>query len=512
MVNLLSGLRRAGPRLARLLLLTAVASVLLASPMHVALACSCAGGDPRDQLAEADAAFVGQLIATEGATSSGGITSSGALITWTFQVDVSVKGELPDQVDVESASSGDSCGFEIPLGRQVGVLLSAEGGTWHGGLCTQMDPDVLLEAAGPLPAPTGIGPATFLVGGSFGEARLVALDVKGRVLGYGAGRGETIAVDVCPGSRMAVESVADDKEAFVAVRDLRTMTIRRSVPIPSDGEFDLYAVACLDEDGRRVLALDAWDGGPARLWLVDGDERRVVFEAHVREATLQDDRALLVLPDGALVTVGADGDRITLGRVPVGVSGVALSPDGSKAAGTDYGGNDPAQSPTEVVVIHLPDGPVLRAALDGWNDGGDVSWIDDERLAYLPGGGDDDQVRVYDSQMREIGRFGGWYTQDSTVVEGMAYGIGWGALMVAELPGGPAKVLERFDSPETFAFAHLSRGPEVIPEATAEEPPPGNEQAGSVHSEPPASIPPLPLLVLTVAAVAGAVLLFRRAA
>lgn len=512
-MDLPSGLQRAGAPLTRVLLSTAIAAIVVASPMQVALACSCAGGDPRDQVAEADAAFVGQLIAREQAPSSGGIVSSGGMVTWTFRVDVSVKGDLPSEVDVQSPASGASCGFEIPVGRQAGVLLTEGGGNWHGGLCTQMEPDVLLEAAGPLPAPTGRGPATFLVGGSFGEMRLLALDAKGRILGYGAGKGETVAVDVCPGSRAAVESVARDREGSMSVRDLGTMAILRTVRIPSEGDFKLYRVSCLDEKGRRVLALDGRGGGPVRLWLVNGDRSRVVFEADVREATLHGDRALVLLPDGELVSVDADGHRTSLGRVPSGVSGLALSPDGSKVAGTLYGGGRPGQPPTEVVLVHLPDGTVLSAPLERWNDGGDVAWIDDDRLAYLPGGSDDEEVRVYGSDMREIDRFGGWYTSESAVVDGVAYGIGWGTLVVAELPGGPARVLERFDSPETFTFAYVTRGPKV--EADFPEEASVNEgQGGSAPAqpEPAPSVPPIPVVVLTVAIVAGALLLVRRAA
>jgi hypothetical protein len=43
------------------LVLTAV-GILVAAPVQVALACSCGLGDLRDGLAEADAAFVGELI------------------------------------------------------------------------------------------------------------------------------------------------------------------------------------------------------------------------------------------------------------------------------------------------------------------------------------------------------------------------------------------------------------------------------------------------------------------
>ena len=69
---------------------------------------------------------------------------------------------------------------------------------WTSGLCSQIDPDVLLQAAQPLPAPDGVGPVRFVVGGNLGENRLMALDRKGRTLAYGTGDGDARDVDVCP--------------------------------------------------------------------------------------------------------------------------------------------------------------------------------------------------------------------------------------------------------------------------------------------------------------------------
>jgi hypothetical protein len=255
---------RSSPRrpLLQITLLVATVGVLVASPMRIALACSCALPEPRDALAEADAAFVGELV-------EGPYGGSGEQPIWRFSVETSVKGDLGSQVDVRSPASGVSCGFEVAAGERVGVLLYEEKGEWHGGLCTQIGPGELLAAAGPLPAPEGIGPVTFLVGGSFGEKRLLALDDRGRTLGYGGGRGETLALGICPGSRVAVESVLDGHEAFLAVRDLRTLEVDRELTVVPKGPSGVYAVACLDGDGDRALAVDS-AAGVTSVWLVEG--------------------------------------------------------------------------------------------------------------------------------------------------------------------------------------------------------------------------------------------------
>jgi hypothetical protein len=477
--------------------LLALLAALLGSPMRIAMACSCAIPEPRDALAEADAAFVGELIAAPGGTNSSGE------VTWTFSVEEALKGGLGSTVDVKSPASGVSCGFEVAVGERVGVVLYEERGEWHGGLCSQIDPDELLAAAGPLPAPDGIGPVTFLVGGSFGEKRLLALDERGRTLGYGGGRGETLAIGVCAGARLAVESVLDGKEAFLAVRDLRTLTVEREVTVVPKGPSSLYAVACIDGSGR-VLAIDGWEGGVATVLLLEGERLEELFRGQVRESWLQDGVAYLVLPDGELVSLDPLGRQEHLGTLPPGISNVALNPDGSMAAGTIYGGARPGRPPTEVVMVDLGDGTVLRSPLEGWNDGGEVAWLDDGRLAYLPGGADDSLARVYDSDMNQVASFKDWYAAEVTVVGETAYGIGWGDLFVASLPNGPASVLEHLEGVTTFSFAYVPKGQEVVPPP---EPTASSASASRELTQLPAAetsgVPWAPIALLLAAAIGG---------
>ncbi len=135
-------------------------------PAH---ACSCASGDPRDALHDSDAAFVGALKSRD--------DNGDGRSVYTFSVRRSIKGGLGSPVEVESATDGATCGFEVRVGRRIGILLHRQGdGDWSGGLCTQIDPDVLIAAGRPLPRPDGEGPIRLIVGGNFGEARVLALD------------------------------------------------------------------------------------------------------------------------------------------------------------------------------------------------------------------------------------------------------------------------------------------------------------------------------------------------
>jgi hypothetical protein len=143
----------------RLLILTLLAGTMVVMGGRASFACSCAMGDPRSALAESDAAFVGRLMSKEAPKGEGGgIFSSGEQVTYTFSVERSVKGELGKTVDVEAAVEGASCGIEAEPGQRIGLLLYGSAPQWTSNLCSQMDPDALIRAAGPPPKPESTVP------------------------------------------------------------------------------------------------------------------------------------------------------------------------------------------------------------------------------------------------------------------------------------------------------------------------------------------------------------------
>jgi hypothetical protein len=167
-------------------LLAALILLFSAIPVSPAHACTCAArGDPRERLAAADGAFIGNLVSRRETGPLGSIISTGRDVIYTFEVAEAFKGDIGRQVEVHSAASGASCGFEVPPGEPIGVLLEGGNGTWRSGLCGQIEPDKLRTAAAPLPAPDGQPPAALVVGGGFGEARLLVLDRHARTLAYG---------------------------------------------------------------------------------------------------------------------------------------------------------------------------------------------------------------------------------------------------------------------------------------------------------------------------------------
>jgi hypothetical protein len=253
----------------------AIAVLLAASAIWAvrpAAACSCVMPDPREMLERYDAAFVGQAVAHP--PPPGGVRSTGDLITYTFDVETTVKGDIGGTVDVLSAAHDISCGFGFGVaeGDRVGVFLRLdEQGTYRGGLCTTIDPDVLLASTSPLPPPDGSGPVRFLIGGFFGDTHLIALDENGRSLAYGGSGGPTAATAVCPGGEHSVEVYGPSGEAMIGIRDLRTFEIvkeRRLIDLAtaSYGSGDealqdlggrsrrITEMACLDPSGTSLVS------------------------------------------------------------------------------------------------------------------------------------------------------------------------------------------------------------------------------------------------------------------
>ena len=129
------------------LLIAVLVSMYFVASQAPVLGCSCVALDSKSRLATADVAFVGTLVAVA-QPQDAGMFNSGTPVPWRFRVEKVVKGQLGSEISVMSATSGASCGFEIPVGGRAGILLHRYGESWAGGLCSQMSAEELQEAAG----------------------------------------------------------------------------------------------------------------------------------------------------------------------------------------------------------------------------------------------------------------------------------------------------------------------------------------------------------------------------
>jgi hypothetical protein len=115
--------------------IVAIAAVMLALAAD-AFACSCLRVDLVRDLPGADGAIVGTVLQR---------TESGQRATYLLRVEQVYKGDIENRVEIVTASNGAACGLEAGVGDRIGLLLEREGGAWHSGLCSQVDPAAFLE-------------------------------------------------------------------------------------------------------------------------------------------------------------------------------------------------------------------------------------------------------------------------------------------------------------------------------------------------------------------------------
>ena len=416
------------------------ASAALAATADPAYACSCAPPDPRILLGQADGAFVGRLVSRQDVDPG--------RARFTFEVERSVKGALGATVVVESASNSAACGIEAPVGTRIGLFLERSNGRWTSSLCSQVSPEDLVAAAEPLPPPNGRGPATLLVAGRFGPARLLALDALGRTLAYGRGAGSVLQLSACPGGRRAAEVVQTETGLRVAIRELPTLRIVRRRPVLSPPATSPTAFRCETADGTRLLLFHASSDRPssARLERLTLSRRAVLWRGSALGATLTQRSAyVLAGPRGtSLLAVDLRTRRVrTVGRIPSPSNGLVAAPDGTELAGLTYPtGSQPALFRVRV----QPFAVVTTRAVES----GDLAFADPRRLVLLPGGGR--RARVYGPTLAVTSSFA-WTAYRSTVAGTAAYGVGAGGqLHRAPLPAGPEQVVRHLPGPSVSAI------------------------------------------------------------
>jgi hypothetical protein len=111
-----------------------------------AQACSCVPPRPRQQLKEADGAFVGRLLALREVDppAEGEPISSGDLVDYVYRVGRVAKGgpglRRGRRVRVRSARDSATCGLPRGRGRLYGLFLTRQHGRWHSSLCSVVSP------------------------------------------------------------------------------------------------------------------------------------------------------------------------------------------------------------------------------------------------------------------------------------------------------------------------------------------------------------------------------------
>jgi hypothetical protein len=409
--------------LSRILASLTVGALLLAVPYEAA-ACSCAPVDPWRAYAQSDAALIGVYAGKTSAT------------LYRFRVEEDYKAELPAELDVVSSSDGASCGIEARVGQRLGLFLDRSADGWRSSLCSQARPDQIKAAAEGLPKPNGRGPVRMLIGGSWGDTKVQALDGRGRPLAYGRGSSTVRGLGVCPGSRQAVEVTA----RTVGFRDLRTMRPLRSARFAGRSWYGARAhchrgraYAALLGAGTKVVALQG------RELRTLGGGRRPAAAFSGRYAYLAGTRRVFRLD---LVTrrtrVLAD---FTAEQLAVNAAGTRLAVlSGNRVAIVEVPGGRVRQGPL------LVEDSLLRLVWDG------------AHLVVLGR-----RSTVFDHRLRVVGSLPSWYATDAVGLGGRVAGVGFGELRAANLPRGPIRLLRDLLTSDANAIAAVDRGPNIRP-------------------------------------------------
>jgi hypothetical protein len=456
----------------RLFILMGMVLALMAVALP-ASACSCAGGDPRDMLSESDGAIVGTYVSRRPADPA---EEFGDTI-YTFEVDEEVKGDFEETLDVHSGSNGASCGFEIEPGATIGMFLySNEAGEWTSGLCNTISPRGLREAAKPLPAPDGSGPAKLLVAGSFGTARTLVLDARSKTLDYGYGGDRDVTdLALCPGGVRSVEvtQVYDDRRnrwrLGLAVRNVRTQKEVADFPLTFQGERGFRnkwpgTLSCNDRRGREayLFVTEGYGSFPEGAIFSYRSGRQVDrVDVKARQVLFGRDTAYMSTGKYGrnLVALGLKtGSKETLveGRRPL--EEFSSSPDGTKLVGVRMGhcGEEGCRG-WKLVLVDLESGRVRTKDFGRVGDYADTSWWGNRRFVVTGFARRSVSVRSYNTHFEALGRFRDWYIYESVVVKGKLYGVDYGTLFRARLPNGPARRVRRLPSPVTNALVAVPR-------------------------------------------------------
>ncbi|MGH3065376.1 MAG: hypothetical protein ACRDOF_03655 [Gaiellaceae bacterium] len=410
----------------------------LAAAVEPARACSCVPPDPWNLLKQTDGAFVGRLVSRRE-------TDQGRAVL-TFSVERVVKGEIAATVEVTTANNGGACGIETSVGRRIGLFLARENDGWVGHLCWQVSPQDLLAAAA-LPAPNGKGPVALFVRGRFGPARTLALDAKGRTLGYAVGSDNVRQVTACPGGQRIAELVYRGSHHFVVTRELPTFWFVREQRLPRR-EYGVASLRCVDTLGERLALFSSNPDARGLLAQITPRSVTTLWRGSAFYASFWRNVAYVQAHGGRgtrIVTVDLRTSKTTpLGSVrATGLYELAPNAAGTKLVGDSYEEGCRTAPCAHLVVIDLRPRPISARRIPLPTECcGSAHWIPGDRFAYFHFSGG--PILVYTSALRRDGRISGWSAGDGVAIGRTMYGVTRGGTLIrADLTSGKVRVVRR---------------------------------------------------------------------
>lgn len=383
--------------------------------------------DPRALVTEADAAFIGTLVAVRPKEPPvGNVINSGAPHIFTFAVEEEIKGELGERVELTSSGSSASCGLDARIGRRAALLLSRIEGAWGPWGVEEVDAETLRRGVLPLPQPDGVGRPAFLVGGHFGLARSAVLDSRGRTLTYGGGRGAVTAHSICPGGKVVVQLVRSRSTVRLAVSELPGLGLLKEVELRADG----YGqnVVCQSRSGSDALAsvtIYGQQGQPeTQLLRITPVGTRILERAPQLALAVHGDEAFISLSDGRLLVRNlVTGTRRTPLRTGQLLTGMSVSPD--RRFLTGFAGE-------RLVVADLAR---RKTKAQPWASFlGQTTWVGRRRfVAWSPGS--PGRLEFLDHALRRLRPAWSWTAHTTAVTSAGVFGVDWSGKLLTEKNG-----------------------------------------------------------------------------
>lgn len=466
-------------------LIVAAISPVLAMPAE---ACSCASpGHLGEWVDESEAVFVGTMVEK---IDGGQDPFGGPGAIYVFEVETWVKGDLGDVIEVHSSVDGAACGFEFwDQDMRTGAAIYEENGVLNGGLCSQVDPDVLLAAMeGPTPSATGI--PKLIVSNGWSSTRLSVLDdVGNHVTDLIPPVDEpefsgTQFLKACPGG----EYVAQLTTSHVVVWDTATLEVATIHDIGQSQTAWPTDLACLNSDATSI-----------QVFYTGDTSSTLVQVAPEHEEIAQISGVNGFIGHGFVVyQKGHDGDAVML-DLETGVE----TPLTSKAPNSLVG-IYPAPHPTEPLVAivetrYPADGGPTQTVLNVFDDRGELvfnrdiadgegyspTWLTDDSVGLIAYTYTDDLTEtaayIYDLAGGEDLVIEDWSGWTLAVDEGYLLGVEAGTIVTADLETGELGELVTIPSQEAGPLLVVNSDTAVEPVTTTT----------AVAAEPESTTPPL---------------------
>ena len=353
-----------------------------------AAACTCADRDERDRIEDGEIGVLGRVLERQTTAGEHGFEDH----AYRLRVQAGRGARFGREATVRVPYDGCG-GAPREVGERLAAFVRRTRGGWVSNGCSVVDPDEFERALQPYPRGRGQGRLALLAGGRFGDARVMALDGRGRVLGYGFGDGEAQQISVCAGSRRAVELVAADDRLVVALRDLSSLRILWSIDLPLRSPVlypDGATVRCGDPEGTTVHAAALEDlrhsvSDPTRIFRVAATGATQIASVPRGYGAHLGPEAAYLTRSRRLLSVDLDDGRASrLARVRYHADALGVSPDGRWLA------------------FHDDDDLRLIDRLTGQRRsvrvryGGGIVWLSSGRFLFRRGG----EARIYDTALK----------------------------------------------------------------------------------------------------------------